>query len=286
MKTRKPLAPMWRPGPTVKAVGFWSDDRFLAAATDTDLRGGRVMITRKAGTMPRDESAERIKLWVEVCTGISSELSALSPTKWRETRRDLLKLGDMPGIEAAIQRELAAPRSKREDGYPERLAGPPVGPKDPDAVALNPNPHGPDKEPERKPPMGGKIDGRLLIGKWEWGGEGMTVEFAEGGKLTVSFRFAGQPRTERGTYQLDGNNLDISFTNGAYKSTITLTNLTEKEIAGINVDGEKETFTRVSAPGAGKPATGPARPPEPRVMPKGEGIGGLRRLGQLIFGRP
>jgi uncharacterized protein (TIGR03066 family) len=61
-----------------------------------------------------------------------------------------------------------------------------------------------------------KIDGKLLVGKWEPealpdGVDKMTVEFQKGDKLTLDIEGQGMKQKRQGTYKVDGNKLTIKL---------------------------------------------------------------------------
>lgn len=100
-----------------------------------------------------------------------------------------------------------------------------------------------------------KIDGKKLIGKWEpkeaRKGARLTLEFAAGGKLTVTGEADGQEIKREGTYTLAGNKLTLhlKFGETEIKDTVTVTRLTDDEMEGTS-DGKerkKDVFKRVKS---------------------------------------
>jgi uncharacterized protein (TIGR03066 family) len=97
-----------------------------------------------------------------------------------------------------------------------------------------------------------KIDVTKLIGKWEVvsdKGPKIVVEYAADGKLTGTISAAGQEHPLEGTYKVDGNKLTQTMSIGGKEPTLTLTltvtKLTDDELAGENDKGVKSTFKRV-----------------------------------------
>ena len=89
-----------------------------------------------------------------------------------------------------------------------------------------------------------KIDGKLLIGKWEAekppeGVEKAVVEYLKDGKLSVEVEAQGQKHKFEGTYKLEGDKLnvkiDINGTEQEQKRIIA--KLTDTEL--VTTDDEK-----------------------------------------------
>ena len=98
----------------------------------------------------------------------------------------------------------------------------------------------------------GKIDGKLLIGKWtpkedKKGGAGMTLEFMKDGKLAIAIEGGGKSEKVDGTYKLDGDKLVVSLTyEGAKKEeTLTVKKLTDAELETADSKGKTDSFTKV-----------------------------------------
>lgn len=99
-----------------------------------------------------------------------------------------------------------------------------------------------------------KIDGKKLVGKWEQasapkGAPKMTVEFTDKGKMTLSIDAGGKAITIEGTYKVDGNKLEmvLKADGKEEKETVTITKLTDTELAGKDSKGMEEKFVRVKA---------------------------------------
>ena len=89
-----------------------------------------------------------------------------------------------------------------------------------------------------------KIDGKLLLGKWEPekvpdGADKVVVEYLKDGKLTVDVEAQGQKLKFEGTYKLDGDKLNVKLDiNGTEQNqTRKVTKLTDKEM--VTNDEEK-----------------------------------------------
>lgn len=96
-----------------------------------------------------------------------------------------------------------------------------------------------------------KFDSKKLVGKWEPAkpkkGEAMVMEFTKDGKLTVTGEMNGKEVKIEGTYKLDGDKLSfaLKFMDIEIKETVTLTKLTDEEMAGKDKDGKEESFKKV-----------------------------------------
>ncbi len=89
-----------------------------------------------------------------------------------------------------------------------------------------------------------KIDGKLLLGKWEAekppeGVEKAVVEYLKDGKLSVEVEAQGQKHKFEGTYKLEGDKLNIKIDiNGTeQEQNRKIIKLTDKEM--VNKDEEK-----------------------------------------------
>ncbi|MBA4187303.1 MAG: hypothetical protein C0467_04710 [Planctomycetaceae bacterium] len=158
LRTRKPLGPMWRPGTTVKAVSFLPGDRFLASGTD--LQAGTVLLIDKPEAV--SQKASEVIRWVEVSTGISSQLAVLPPDRWEE-KRELLTDRSIPSIERKILGEQFALRLEWNSN--------------PVVIEVKPPKEDPKKEPDpvpRNDPPGTSNGGALgtifRLGKRLFGG--------------------------------------------------------------------------------------------------------------------
>ena len=98
-----------------------------------------------------------------------------------------------------------------------------------------------------------KIDGKLLIGKWtpEDKEKGLVIEFAKGGKLSVT---AGEAFKLEGTYKLDGNKLTMKVKFGEDEKTKvrTVYSLTKDKLVSADEGGKKDTLVRVEGTGSKK----------------------------------
>lgn len=98
-----------------------------------------------------------------------------------------------------------------------------------------------------------KIDANKLLGKWEpkmtKTGSQVTVEFAKGGKLTITAFPNGKEFKLEGTYKLDGNKLTVAAKKGGKEDTETMTvlKLTDAELVTKDSRGKEETLTRIKA---------------------------------------
>ncbi|QJW96797.1 TIGR03066 family protein [Frigoriglobus tundricola] len=96
-----------------------------------------------------------------------------------------------------------------------------------------------------------KIDAKKLIGKWEpkdaKKGEDFVMEFAEKGKLIVTFNAKGKETKFEGTYKLEGNKIEVAMSlNGKeVKEAHTVTKLTDDELVSTDPKGKEETLKRV-----------------------------------------
>ena len=159
MYKRQPLGPVWRPGTTVKCVSFLPGDRFLASGTD--LHSGTVLLIDKPEAV--SQKSRDVIRWVEVCTGISSQLAVLAPERW-EDKRGLLT--DEPKVELAIWEQQRRPPLEWNSRYAPVVVKPPEPPK-------------PDPVPVPMPVVIGDV--KKLLGKWEGDvGLPVVVEFAAG----------------------------------------------------------------------------------------------------------
>jgi uncharacterized protein (TIGR03066 family) len=115
----------------------------------------------------------------------------------------------------------------------------------------------------------GKIDGKLLIGKWapkeEKKGPAMTLEFLKDGKLSLAVDFMGKMEKIDGTYKLDGDKLEVALKFGGdeKKETLTVKKLTDSELETVDSKDKKDTFTKVKED-AKKPAE---KKPEEKKKP-------------------
>ncbi len=96
-----------------------------------------------------------------------------------------------------------------------------------------------------------KIDAKKLIGKWvpkdPKKGEDFVMEFAEKGKLIVTFSAKGKEMKIEGTYKVDGNKLEVtmSFNGKEVKETHTVTKQTDDELLSTDPQGKEEALKRV-----------------------------------------
>ena len=89
-----------------------------------------------------------------------------------------------------------------------------------------------------------KIDGKLLIGKWEAekppeGVEKAVVEYLKDGKLSVEVEAQGQKHKFEGTYKLEGNklNVKIDINGNEQEQKRIIAKLTDTEL--VTMDDEK-----------------------------------------------
>ena len=96
-----------------------------------------------------------------------------------------------------------------------------------------------------------KVDAKKLIGKWApkdpKKGEDFVMEFAEKGKLIVTFNANGKEIKIEGTYKVDGNKIEVamSFNGKEAKETHTVTKLTDDELVSKDEKGKDETLKRI-----------------------------------------
>lgn len=89
-----------------------------------------------------------------------------------------------------------------------------------------------------------KIDGKLLIGKWEPeklpdGVEKLVVEYTKDNKVSVELEAQGNKQKFEGTYKLEGDklNIKIDINGNEQNQTRKITKLTDKEM--VTNDEEK-----------------------------------------------
>ena len=89
-----------------------------------------------------------------------------------------------------------------------------------------------------------KIDGKLLIGKWEAekppeGADKVVVEYLKEGKLSVEVEAQGQKLKFEGTYTLEGNklNVKVDFNGNVQDQKRIVVKLTDSEL--VTSDDEK-----------------------------------------------
>jgi uncharacterized protein (TIGR03066 family) len=92
-----------------------------------------------------------------------------------------------------------------------------------------------------------KVDGKLLIGKWEpkmKEGKDFTVEFTKDGKMIFSI---GAELKVEGTYKLTGNKLSYTMKFGGEEKTEsrTINSLSKTELTSTDEKGKKDTIVRV-----------------------------------------
>lgn len=102
-------------------------------------------------------------------------------------------------------------------------------------------------------PVEDKIDGKLLIGKWQPeklpdGVDKIVVEYSKDNKVTVNLEAQGQMQKIEGTYKLDGDmltiKLDINGTEQEQKRKIA--KLTDSEMTTTDKDkGEDRKYKKV-----------------------------------------
>lgn len=101
--------------------------------------------------------------------------------------------------------------------------------------------------------MQDKIDGKLLLGKWEPEtkpqGAKLVIEFAKEGKLTVDAEFGGQKINMDGSYKLEGDQLTITMKQQGKEETtkMTVTKLNDKEMVTKDDKDKVETLKRVAS---------------------------------------
>jgi uncharacterized protein (TIGR03066 family) len=110
-----------------------------------------------------------------------------------------------------------------------------------------------------------KLDGKLLIGKWEPvvekpkdpkdkekkaapgpAGPSMTVEFEAGGKMTLNVSDTGKDLLVPGTYKLEGDKLTVEMKLGDkdVKETLLIKKLTDSELVTEDSKKQVETLRR------------------------------------------
>ncbi|MBL8824968.1 MAG: TIGR03066 family protein [Planctomycetia bacterium] len=101
--------------------------------------------------------------------------------------------------------------------------------------------------------MQDKIDGKLLLGKWEPEtkpqGAKLVIEFAKEGKLTVDAEFGGQKINMDGSYKLEGDQLTITMKQQGKEETtkMKVTKLNDKEMVTKDDKDKMETLKRVAS---------------------------------------
>ena len=97
-----------------------------------------------------------------------------------------------------------------------------------------------------------KIDAKKLIGKWEPAKKekdapAIVIEFAEKGKLSVTFTVNDKAQKIDGTYTVDGNkiNVKLSFGGKDQEETQTVSKLTDDELVSKDSKGKEETLKRI-----------------------------------------
>jgi uncharacterized protein (TIGR03066 family) len=92
-----------------------------------------------------------------------------------------------------------------------------------------------------------KIDGKLLIGKWQAekvpdGVDKVVVEYMKEGKLAVNVEGQGGKQKFNGTYKLEGDKLDIKIDieGNEQHQKRKITKLTETEYVSVNEDNNEE----------------------------------------------
>lgn len=97
-----------------------------------------------------------------------------------------------------------------------------------------------------------KIDGKLLIGKWEPDmappGLKISIEFQKDNKVVINVDFQGKMEKVEGSYKLENDQLSLTLTKGGQEKTqkAKIIKLTEKEVS-IKDDekGEVQTMKKV-----------------------------------------
>ncbi|AWM39398.1 hypothetical protein GobsT_22810 [Gemmata obscuriglobus] len=105
-----------------------------------------------------------------------------------------------------------------------------------------------------------KFDAKKLIGKWQpikskkgedksKKSESMVVEFTKDGKVVLTDGAEGKEVKIEGTYKLEGDKLTFALKvlGEEVKDTVTLTKLTDDEMAGKSKDNEEAAFKKVKA---------------------------------------
>jgi uncharacterized protein (TIGR03066 family) len=99
-----------------------------------------------------------------------------------------------------------------------------------------------------------KIDAKKLIGKWEAAkpkadAPKMVVEFAEGGKVTLTVTVGDKSEKIDGTYKVDGNKVSVAMAFGGKeeKETFTVSKLTDDEMVSTDSKGKEDTLKKVKA---------------------------------------
>jgi uncharacterized protein (TIGR03066 family) len=92
-----------------------------------------------------------------------------------------------------------------------------------------------------------KVDLKKLMGKWEPKDPGITIEFADKGKMILSIDIGGKSEKVEGTYKaIEGNKLEvvISFGGKEQKETLTVKKLTDEELVTTDSKGKEETLKK------------------------------------------
>lgn len=98
-----------------------------------------------------------------------------------------------------------------------------------------------------------KIDGKLLLGKWEPvklpdGVDKLVVEYTKDGKVSVELEAQGNKQKFEGTYKLEGDKLHIKidFNGNEQDQKRKVTKLTDTEMVTTDEDkGEERKYKKV-----------------------------------------
>ena len=98
-----------------------------------------------------------------------------------------------------------------------------------------------------------KFDAAKLVGKWEEKnakkGESTSIEFTKDGKFSIVGTRDGNELKASGTYKLSGDKLTLEgkVMDNDVKQVITISKLTDDELAGAAEGKDARTFTKVKA---------------------------------------
>jgi uncharacterized protein (TIGR03066 family) len=99
-----------------------------------------------------------------------------------------------------------------------------------------------------------KVDyAKMIVGKWEVvkGDEGtvpagMLIEFTKDGKVKLTGKKGGEDLNIEGTYKVEGDKFTVTMKQGddEHTQTITITKITDTEMATENKEGKKVMLTK------------------------------------------
>ena len=99
-----------------------------------------------------------------------------------------------------------------------------------------------------------KVDyAKMIVGKWEVAKAdegtvpaGVMIEFTKDGKVKVSGKKDGEDLNMEGTYKVEGDKFIVTMKRGddEHMQTITITKITDTEMATENKEGKKVMLTK------------------------------------------